>query len=298
MPLNATAERFLSLSLSEQKRHVRRCRRIRYVAGDAFMRRAHDLHHHQYERRSLCLALVGSSWLGKSTLLEWIYDDARKASPQGVSAIHIEVGPNWTLNSLYNACLTALHAPVSAKGDPEMKFAALCRTLTAKRTTLVLIDELHELATCQPRTLPKLLAGLKKICNIPGITVIVSGLESVMDLLRNYQQLATRFEVHRLQPWEENQEYYNFIASYLTDFPLPDADDLLSPNSDLAAKLLVLSNNCIGACTEMLCEAACHALDEGRAGITEQDILRAKRVWEDKQTTKLQSRPPRHRHSP
>ena len=275
MTLSEAAQRLLNAPLEQRLAHVRRRRRIEYAAASVFMARVQDLHQHQYEHRSLCLALTGEQWHGKTTLLDWVHDRALRGSSHGIASLRVDVSSQWNLVSLYNKCLAGLGAPVSPKGDPDRKFETLIRLLKQKRTNLIIIDEFHDVRRCQPRQLPIILSGVRALCNIAGVTVILSGLPEVADILRNDPQLSSRFERHTLIRWKEGPEFYSFLTTLLKDFPLPEESELLNPDSDLASRLLQLGQYRLGAFSVILCEAACRALRDERPSVTADDIQAA-----------------------
>ncbi|WP_188973011.1 TniB family NTP-binding protein [Deinococcus aerolatus] len=272
MNLTAAAQRLLQAPLNEQITHVRRRRRLNYAAANQFMSRVQNLHQHQYQHRSRCLALTGEQWHGKTTLLDWIHDRAKQHSPHGTPSLRADVAAGWNLVSLYNVCLKSLGAPISLRGDSDRKFDALCKILAKKETNLIILDEFHDVRRCQPRQMPMILSGLRALCNLPGVTVVLSGLPEVVDILRNDPQLSSRFERHQLRKWEDGPEYYAFLATVLSDFPFPEESELLNPDSELASKLLHLGRYRLGAFSVILCEAACLALAAGRPCVTRADI--------------------------
>ncbi|GGB84713.1 TniB family NTP-binding protein [Deinococcus soli (ex Cha et al. 2016)] len=275
MELTPAAQQLLTEPLTRRLQYVRRRRRIRYANADRFLSRTEHLHHHQYEHRSLCLSLTGEQWYGKTTLLHWLHDQALRQPGRGVPSLRIDVTAQWTLTSLYNACLKGLGQPIGSRGDPDFKLDFLRDTLAKKKTSLIIMDEFHDVRRCQPRQLPVILSGLRALCNLPGITVVIAGLPEVENTLRNDPQLSSRFERHQLTRWKEGPEYYAYLAAMLSDFPLPHTSELLDPDSTLGAKLLHLGRHRLGAFSIILCEAACLTLEAQRLSVSAADIQRA-----------------------
>ncbi|GGL13158.1 TniB family NTP-binding protein [Deinococcus radiotolerans] len=282
MNLTEGAAQLVDAPAAQRVEYMRRRRRLHYAAGTAFLDRVQDLSHHQYAERSLGLVLTADQHQGKTTLLNWAFDRA-SASPAGqeqpagqIRSIRVDVLPQWSLTSLYNACLEQLGMPVSTRGDPDQKLHALKRRIDACGTKLILMDEFHDVRQTAARHWPLILSGMRAICNTPGLTVVLAGLPEVEHIIESDLQLAARFEFHRLERWSNSQEYYNYLYSLLSDLPLAEPFPLLKHGPEV----LKLGKYRLGHFSRIILEGACQNAWVGKPGLAIEDLREvAARYW-------------------
>ncbi|WP_295821213.1 TniB family NTP-binding protein [uncultured Deinococcus sp.] len=280
MNLTSGAQELVGASTNARIEYIRRRRRFRYPEADHLLKRIEDLCEHQYAHRSLGITVTAEQHQGKTTLLDWAHDNAvqrceKISASRTVTSIRVNVASEWSLNSLYNACLRGLGAPVSSHGDPDAKFHALKDALQKKQTRLILIDEFHDIRRTKIRQIPMILSGLRAICNLPKITVVLAGLPELRDIIQNDPQLSSRFEHHRLERWSEGQEYYNLLFTLARDLPIENITELFNAEPEVPAELLKLGRHVVGGFSRILTEAACLCLKEDDGVLNRHHLHRA-----------------------
>lgn len=282
--LTPKAQALLDASPGERTAYIRRRRRLGYPQAISILGRIRDLVDYQYEHRSLGLTLTAEQHQGKTTLLDWAHDETLRthsgAARGTVSSIRLDVSSQWTVTSLYNACLRELGAPYAMHGDPESKFQTLKMMLVKKQTRLILIDECHDIRRTQSNQMRIILSGLRAICNLPGVTIVLGGLPDLRDIVRNDAQLSSRFEHHMLNRWQEGPEYYNLVFTLLTDLPIHGAELLFKTYPELLGELLTSGKHVLGGFSRLLTEAACLCLTDNQGVLTGDHIRRtADKFW-------------------
>ena len=209
------------------------------------------------------LLLVGSPNSGKSALAQNVAESYPTVDEIGRETAHrpivsILAPPSPEEGRLYERLLAAINAPFSKSDRPESKLHQLVTLLPALGTRLIVLDEIHDMLTGNPKQSQKMLNILKQLGTLTGCPILAIGLPSAINSLSTNDQLGSRFAVMRLLAWENNQDFSLLLSSFEAVLPLEKPSHLTRASTqDL---LYTWSEGLLGELSELLQRAATKAI--------------------------------------
>ena len=174
------------------------------------------------KQRPANLMLIGDSGAGKTTLLNEYCRKrpfAKKRRVDGIlntKYVAIEMPVAATEKKLLEELLKAIGGSVRTS-DLEKSFDVIVEKIALKA---IIIDEFHNLLGSQKNNLVNTLNQLKRITNIPRVSLIIAGTPSITRVLEFDEQFDTRFQRVILPNWSETKDFKQFVVNYLDCLPL------------------------------------------------------------------------------
>lgn len=255
----------MSKSDAERIEFLNSSRWIDYRAGKKLLDILNELLHMPTRPRMHNLLVVGSSNSGKTTILRrfkdssgvgYISDDATSVRP----VIYIEVHKPDE-KELYNAILSEFWAPHNPTAPVAKLRHQAMHMLRECRTRMLVIDEVHTINNGSPRKSMDTMNELKMLGNVMGISLVLVGTRTALQLLRLDAQYASRFEVLVLPEWSANSELQRFLKSFESVLPLKTPSKIYSP--ELATLIHAISGGNTGNIEYLLRECAKEAIRSG-----------------------------------
>ena len=166
--------------------------------------------------------LIGDSGAGKTSLLNEycrkrpFAEKRRKDGILKTKYIMIEMPVAATEKRLLQELLKAIGGP-STTSDPETSFDAVAKKIGLKA---IIIDEFHNLLGTQKNNLVNTLNQLKRVTNIPRVSLIISGTPAITRVLEFDEQFDKRFQRVVLPNWSETKDFKSFVVNYLACLPV------------------------------------------------------------------------------
>ena len=174
------------------------------------------------KQRPANLMLIGDSGAGKTTLLNEYCRKrpfAKKRRKDGIvktKYVAIEMPVAATEKKLLEELLKAIGGSVRTS-DPETSFDVIVEKIGLKA---IIIDEFHNLLGAQKNNLVNTLNQLKRITNIPRVSLIIAGTPKITRVLEFDEQFDTRFQRFVLPNWSETKDFKQFVVNYLDCLPI------------------------------------------------------------------------------
>lgn len=214
------------------------------------------------------LLIVGASNNGKTAIARRFL--ARHAVPEDpgaewaripVALIQAPNGPR--IAPLLAAILAALgREPARRTAMAQLRIEAY-RAMQDVGLRLLLIDDLHNI---RGSGVGSMLVELRQVGSVTGVSLGAFATKEIAYTLRQDEQLANRFELLTLPPWQfEDAEYAQLLATFERQLPLRDASNLTDPA--LAEYLLRAADDLIGGVARLLRQAAAEAVLSGHERI-------------------------------
>ncbi len=232
----------------------------------------------------ICLALVGESRTGKSRVLEeieLIMPPSRTADGAVVPILRVTAPSHPTVKGMASIMLEALGDPMWNSGTEIAKTARLKIQLVKLKTRMIMIDEFqHFFDKGTQKIFDDAADWLKTLVDSTKVTLVVSGLESCLPVLRRNEQLTGRFlapvYMRRFQWLEEigRNEFkailIAFYESLSTYFDLPDL-----ATDEMGFRFWCASGGLIGYVTKFLRQTVWDACDDNERRVITLEHLEA-----------------------
>jgi len=246
-----------------------------YPVLKSIQQRVDFLRVHQYQQRPVGIAISGVPSQGKTVLLEYLHATALKEGKNKRRSVMVTMGNLWSVNNLYNSVFEALNVPTSTQGDEQEKYNALSNLVKRLNVQQILLDDFHEVLRARQKP-TQLLSATRRLCNLPGVTVIIAGTPSVHNLLATDDQLKTRFERFELKGWTLSQEYIGLLRELERDLPLPEASGFGDQQTGLASEALRLGAGTLGGIFRRVADAAVYCIERNLPCITAEALQNCK----------------------
>jgi hypothetical protein len=269
--LNDGAREALTLPTEERISRVRRARWIKYTRAEEILDQLEELLTHPKQHRMPNLLLYGDTNNGKTMIVNRFH---RKHSaydnPDGegviVPVLFIQCPPVPDEGRFYNAILEAIYCPYKASDRPDKKQFQVIKMLRRIKLMLLILDEMHNLIAGTPNKQRHFLNTLKYLGNEMEIPIVGVGTTDALVALRAVPEIANRFEPWELPRWQMSEQYQRLLNSFERMLPLSKASDLAE--TEIAIKLLSMSEGLIGELSAILTKAAVRAIKNGDERIT------------------------------
>jgi hypothetical protein len=269
--LNKSAREALKLPTEARISRIRRARWIKYTRVEEILDQLEDLLTHPKTHRMPNLLIYGDTNNGKTMVVNRFHT-AHSAydNPDGEGAIVpvllIQSPPVPDEGRFYNAILEAIYSPYKASDRPDKKQFQAINMLRRIKLKMLILDEIHNLIAGNLNKQRHFLNTIKYLGNELQIPIVGVGTKDALVALRTAPELANRFEPAELPRWQMNEEYQRLLASFERMLPLKKASNL--DETEIAAKLLSMSEGLIGELSAILIKAAIKAIKNGDEQIT------------------------------
>lgn len=249
---------------------VRSDRWIPYTRAAELIRRLEDLLVHPRTHRMPNMLLVGDTNNGKSVVVQRFcrlhpWRENEHGDGNIVPVLLIEAPPIPDEQRLYNAILTALHAPFRPNDRVETKQATVFKMLRRLRVQMLIIDEIHNVLAGSTAKQHHFRNVLKYLGNELQIPIVAVGTRDAFNAIPIDPQLANRFRPEVLPRWQAGTEWDRLVLSFERRLPLRRPSDLATQMSPV---LLTKSEGYIGELSALLTLGAVEAIRTGEERIT------------------------------
>lgn len=224
-----------------------------------------------------CLLVCGEGGAGKTSIINRI--SSRHGAADG-TVVFASLAENPDELRFRELLLMALGVPLKAQGSGAKLPNGLVKHLQLRKIFAVIIDEFHDALLAQVSEQRKNLSLLKKLSEPPyHLSIMGFGTTSAVNALNQDTQLERRFEVLKLLPWVEGDEFRSFLASIEENLPLRKASKLYS--QETVKYLLTNTNGTMDQVLKVIRFAAIHAIKNGEEKITMESMQEgAVRRWD------------------
>lgn len=211
-----------------------------------------------------CLLVCGEGGAGKTSIISRI--SSKYAAVDGVVAF-ASLSENPDNLRFRDLLLLALGVPLKAQGGAGKIPNGLEKYLQLRKISAIVIDEFHDALLAQLGEQRKNLSLLKTLSGPPyHLRVMGFGTFSAVNALKQDPQLERRFEILKLLPWVEGDEFRSFLASIEENLPLRKASKLYS--AEIVNYLLANTRGTMDEVLKAIKFGAIHALKNGEEKIT------------------------------
>lgn len=253
----------LALSNPDRIRHILALKWIGYPRAKQVLENLEVLMAHPKVHRMPNLLLVAPTNNGKTAIvrrfaeLHPVTDDPNAANAV-VPIVLVDAPPGPDEGRLYSSILEQVYRPLAPSSRIDQRAFQVKRLLSTVGTSILVVDEIHNILTGGPSRQRHFLNVLKELGNELQIPIVGVGTESALNAIRTDDQMANRFEVMALPVWHDNEDYSRLLASFEKLLPLRQRSYLTS--RDLAVRVLGLSEGTIGEIAQVVKRAAIYAI--------------------------------------
>lgn len=269
--LNEAARAALELSNVERIARIRGARWIGYTRAREILDKMEELLTHPKQHRMPNLLIYGDTNNGKTMIVNRFRQlHMGQDNPEGegiiLPVLIIQSPPVPDEHRFYNGILEKLFAPYKSSDKIDKKQFQAIKLLERVRLKILIIDELHNLIAGNLNKQRQFLNTLKFLGNELKIPLVGAGTKEAKVALQTDPQLANRFEPMELPRWRMGKDYLRLLASFEQMLPLKKPSDLIETN--LAIKLLSMSEGILGELSAILTKVAIKAVKSGKEQIT------------------------------
>ena len=255
---------------------LKKPRWIGYPRAQEIMGKLEDLVRHPREARMPNMLLIGGTNNGKTRLIQ---NFAQRHMPDENSGgehiiapvLYTQAPPSPNEAGFYAEVLNTLFERVPTSST-DAKRARVIQVLRGVKLKVLIIDELHNILAGASVKQQQFLNMIKYLGNELQISIVGCGTGDLLRAVSIDPQIQNRFIPEILSKWQMNKEYRQLLMSFERILPLRKPSAL--HDSQLATKILAMSEGTIGELSELLNLAAIHAIRGGQEQITA-DILNA-----------------------
>lgn len=227
--------------------------------------------------------VTGISTNGKTSILEcfkarYPRNDNVEGDAAEIPVLLLDAPYDGKLGTLFRDMLFHLGAPenLPSANAPHLAYSsAVSRLMRACNVRLVIIDEIHSLATARDSTVftKQTLKYIKSIPNTLHIPVVLAG-EPDATKINVDDQLGKRFWSAKLPEWKEDSRLGKYLTDLEANLPLAKPSQLTNTENGIAKFLFSKSANTLGNMMELINEVA-HDAVGGEERITLAALQRA-----------------------
>lgn len=222
------------------------------------------------------LLIVGPTNNGKSTIIERFrrtHPPIAEEHRENIPVLSVQMPSEPSAIRFYAIFLAAIGAPFRPRQRlAELEHMAL-KLLRAVEVRVLVIDELHNVLAGNGNNRREFLNLLRFLGNELRIPLVGVGTHEAYLAIRSDDQLENRFEPMVLPLWEEGEDLYSLLASFVSALPLRHRSLIATPN--IARYLLTRSEGTIGELARLLTSAAIAAIESGEEMINARTLTLA-----------------------
>jgi hypothetical protein len=268
--LQASQRAIAELSNEERIDWIRQERWIQYPRAKRILERLADLVDYPPRHRMPCLAIYGSTGMGKTRIVQKFLRDNRarfdkKLGRTRLPVVSIQMPPEPNLRDLYEEILTGMggvFSPGTSVTTLRHRIRALAEQLEVR---MLIIDEIHALLVGTPRLQRITLTAIRLLANDLHIPLVCLGIEDANRALMTDDQLADRFAAAELPAWE-NDEAFELLLSFEFTLPLRQPSDFR--DAKVRQRILSLTQGVLGRICRLMETAAVEAIRSSEERVT------------------------------
>jgi hypothetical protein len=224
--------------------------RINFVLRDSFvpyalalesLSRMEELRTRPRTHRPEGLLIAGATGNGKTSILREFLN-----RNLGYSTPDVEIKPVLYVISPATAGESRLLASILRSfgyekwelGSVDVKMRRVLNALLKCKVQVLVIDEIHNMLTGRQR-LWESLNVVKTLSNELELPIMLAGIETAKDVVREDPQVSSRFRLIELPTWKDGKEYRDFLCALESTLPLAKPSKLYE--KEKAVPLLELS---------------------------------------------------------
>jgi len=248
---------------------------VPYPEGVEVLRTMRDFLKAPNESRPVNLAIIGESNFGKSHLLKHFYSlyqskyDYTVDEPK-VALLKIEMPESPEPSALLREMLRTMCSSYTLREPVDELIWRVKVLVESLDIRLFLIDEVHNGFRGTMRQQQILLNVLRGLGNRTGRPLVIAGLPSVNDFIRNDEQLEQRFLQKRLPLWSDGTAAQRLLKGFEKELGLRNASGLASP--EMTELVVRLSRGRLGYMAKLLVRAGVDAIRSGAERITNEGL--------------------------
>lgn len=268
--LSPNAKLLIERPLEEKIFRIQSEKWIGYERANNILNKMEDLLTYPQNHRMPSLLIAGETNNGKTLLANRFYSKHKPFILPGeerlvAKVIYIQAPHIPDEKKFFNTLLDSLNAPYKLNDRIERKQIQALTILKRIETKVLIIDEIHNILAGSPAKQRIFLNMIKNLSNELRISIIAVGIRDAFYAINTDAQLANRFEPLRLPLWTFNSEYLRLLSSFEKVLPLKEPSNLIF--TELALKILSLSEGTIGEISKIISLSAISALKTGKEKI-------------------------------
>ncbi|MBE0491315.1 MAG: TniB family NTP-binding protein [Sulfurospirillum sp.] len=281
---NLAPQLYKYLHMSDEKRieFIQRDKWIDYPLANKVLQKIEDIFNAPISIRPKGMLLYGESYNGKTAILKKFcrahlpgeYTDEDGDIINMIPVVYVEAPPSSEESRILSAILASIGVSVKYNEKVHKKEEDLLYYLKLMQTKLIIIDEIHNVLHGAHTKMTQLMASLKSLSNKSGIPMILAGTENALAAVTIDAQTKSRFKPYELKPWENDETFGRFVATFEAMLPLKNASNLYM-NKKLLAELYAASGGALGETLNILQTAAIAAIRNKNEKITIEEIQTA-----------------------
>jgi len=187
-----------------------------------------------------------------------------------IPTLLLEAPPSADENGFYNDALDLICGVFNHNARTSEKCSQLKGLLRVVGLKVLVIDELHNIATGPGPKQQHFLTVLKYLSNELDISILCAGTDEAQGAMAWDKQIESRFEVIQLPLWRANEDFLRLLDSFESRLPLRRPSHLAS--EELSTLLLALGKGTFSRILALVTAAAVRAIRSGKERITRQMI--------------------------
>lgn len=269
--LNENVKHLLSLTDEERIQSIYRPRWIGYTKAKTVLTKLDKLLNYPKTHRMPNLLIVGDTNNGKTMIINRFQaSNPSFDNPDGESAIVpmliVQSPESPDEGRFYSSILEKLSVPYGKRDIQDHKKYQVLTIFKRIGLKMLIIDELQDIMAGSLLKQRQMLVAIKHLGNELKIPIVGVGTRDAFNAIQTDPQLANRFESVLLTKWEVDSEYLSLLASFERMLPLKKPSNLV--NTELAIKLLSMSEGIIGELSTILNKATEEAIKTKRESIS------------------------------
>ncbi|WP_333835041.1 TniB family NTP-binding protein [Rubrimonas sp.] len=171
--------------------------------------------------RPPCMAIVGKSFSGKTTIVRSIEREHRvsqnmMAEQDVLPILSIETPSRLCEIRLYSAMITALIGVDASASQPATLYRQVIRLMRSMETKILMIDNAHRIYRGPNQKGSEFADILLSIAAETGVHMILTGDEHFGRAIQSESQFNNRFRQRiYLEPWRDPAEHSGFLLTYM-----------------------------------------------------------------------------------
>lgn len=271
--LTSFGQKIVLLPTTERLQKIRSDHWIGYPYALDTLSQLEDLLTWPLKQRMPNLLIVGPTNNGKSMIIEKFrrtHAPMSEEDRERIPVLSVQMPSEPSPSRFYTSLLAALGAPLRPRERlAELEHRSL-KLLRAVGVRLLVIDELHNILAGKGSTQREFLNLIRFLGNELRLPLIGVGTYEAYLAIRSDSQLENRFEPIVLPLWEEGENFYSLLTSFMMALPLRRRSFISTPH--MARYLLTKSEGTIGELTSLLTSAAIAAVESGEEQINQRTL--------------------------
>lgn len=214
--------------------------------------------------------VIGDTDNGKTSIRKRIEQKFRHYATQDsklrVPVVSIQMPPNPSERSFYNAVLRGLNLPGFASGKIDHIRDSLVDNLDEYAVRLLMVDEVQHIDRIPDKKQRAILDTMKYLSNELSLPIAAFGTSEATNVFAADPQLNNRFKKMHLPEWQADDNFRRLLMSIERLLPLKEPSEL--GEETLAFAIYSKTNGTIGEIILLLRNAAIKAIESDSEKIT------------------------------